>query len=389
MSAHSLPKWDPLHDLPDDFFLIMYGQRRSGKNTMMMAVLQSMERRLRFHKVHVISKTAHVNKEQYSQFPSKTLYSNASNLDEILDDILKEQEESMCNIREERKGEKDGTQEVAIAPKSRRAKKGGKRKKKEVRGRQKQIRNRAEKKHVEQGAVATVGLTNTSDVGLRRGRGGKANSRNEEKEMKKCLQKHLIILDDVVSENSIRHSPALNTIAVTGRHQNISIIIMSHMVRGSGSVPPIIRTQADTIVVVAITRSANEMKTLVNEYLCAEGRCDAQTKRAAEKLLVDVTSTKFKAMVIDNSAAANSTSASDFLSTYGPTADPPTRPDFVVGNAEQWQHEEEDEREQTFRDDEIPTSDGTKRGVKQKGRFNNLELVKPKKPKFLPSVFGD
>ena len=51
----------------------------------------------------------------------------------------------------------------------------------------------------------------------------------------------LCILDDCVSESSIRHSPSLNTLPVAGRHMNISVVILSQVVSGSGSVPPISR----------------------------------------------------------------------------------------------------------------------------------------------------
>ena len=143
----------------------------------------------------------------------------------------------------------------------------------------------------------------------------------------------LMILDDCVSENIIRHSPSLNTLAVAGRHMNISVVLLSQVVSGSGSVPPIIRTQADCIFVVANPRSEVERKLLIEQYLTPSNTFEMKTK--AQIVLEEATSEQYRALVIlttDSSARK----FEDYLLLYGPV--PPEIPEgFQLGTPEQWE----------------------------------------------------
>jgi predicted AAA+ superfamily ATPase len=53
----NLDKFEPLTDLPPDFFLIVYGMRRSGKTTMLMHMLEEMKTRFEKHKAFVFCGT--------------------------------------------------------------------------------------------------------------------------------------------------------------------------------------------------------------------------------------------------------------------------------------------------------------------------------------------
>lgn len=142
----------------------------------------------------------------------------------------------------------------------------------------------------------------------------------------------LMILDDVVSENIVRHSPSLNTLAVAGRHMNISVVLLSQVVTGSGSVPPIIRTQCDVIFVVANPRSEVERKLLIEQYLSPTNAYNIKSK--AQDVLEAATSEQFRALVIltTDSSARN---FEDYLLLYGPV--PPEIPEnFRLGTDEQW-----------------------------------------------------
>ena len=147
----------------------------------------------------------------------------------------------------------------------------------------------------------------------------------------------LIILDDCVSESSIRNCPSLNTLAVAGRHLHISVIILSQVVAGSGSVPPIIRTQADLIFVVAHPRSERERSLIAEQYLTADGSMNA--RRRGMEVMAAVTDEQYRALVIlttDSSARK----FEEYLLMYGPVDDALVDPDFKLGTEDQWKEED-------------------------------------------------
>ena len=80
--------------------------------------------------------------------------------------------------------------------------------------------------------VRRSGKTNSADATGSGGAGGEDD-----------VPDILVIMDDVCSEESIRHSRAMGTVAMNGRQYRMSVIILSQMVAGSGSIPPRVRTQ--------------------------------------------------------------------------------------------------------------------------------------------------
>lgn len=124
-----------------------------------------------------------------------------------------------------------------------------------------------------------------------------------------------------------------------GRHMFISVVILSQVVTGSGSVPPIVRTQADAIFVVANPRSKIERKLLVEQYLTP---CKvSKEETTGDQILDKATSVQFRALIIlttDSSAR----DYEEFLILYGPVDDDKVPEDFKLGSPEQWEDEHEE-----------------------------------------------
>ena len=249
-----LDEFDPDLLLPEHFFCIFYGLRRSGKTVMLRFLLSEMENRLCEHKVYLFSSTAEVSPEQYDFVPSKAKFPNISELEFDLGEIVGKQKAAIKEFHEEK-----GPEPEPI----------------------------------------------------------------------------LIILDDCVSENIVRHSPSLNALAVSGRHINMSVVILSQVVTGSGSVPPIIRTQADTIFVVANPRSEVERKLIAEQYLTAENTYGGKQKGLS--VLGAATSTQYRALVI-TTTDSSARRYIEYLYTYGPV---PEHVELKLGTEEQWAESQE------------------------------------------------
>lgn len=245
---------DPNIDLPENFFIIFYGLRRSGKTTMLRYMLYELREQLKDYEVCLFSGTAEVSPEDYDFIPEKAKYPNIKEMETDLQTILGKQKKAKKEA--ERTGE--------------------------------------DVKHV------------------------------------------LIIFDDVISENIVRHSESLNFLAVGGRHVNISVLILSQVVTGSGSVPPIVRTQADAIFVVANPRSERERELLVEQYLTPTKLNEG--KKRAEIILDTATSVQYRALVI-MTTDSSLRRLEEFLYLYGPVPDE-IDDDFRLGTEEQWEDED-------------------------------------------------
>ena len=248
-----LDEFEPDEILPEHFFIIFYGIRRSGKTVMLRYLLSELTERLENHKVYLFSSTAEISPLQYDFMPEKAKFPNISELEFDLGEIVGKQKASIKRFHEGKESEP---------------------------------------------------------------------------------QPILIILDDCVSENIVRNSPSLNTLAVSGRHINISVIILSQVVSGSGSVPPIIRTQADTVFVVANPRSEVERKLIAEQYLTAENTFGGKQKGLA--VLGAATSTQYRALVI-TTTDSSARRYVEYLYLYGPV---PEHVDLRLGTEEQWQESE-------------------------------------------------
>ena len=185
----------------------------------------------------------------------------------------------------------------------------------------------------------------------------------------KRLPRRLIVLDDVVNENSIRYSPNLNKLAVSGRHIFITCIVLSQCVCGSASVPPIIRRNSDYIMVVGNPRSCHERNLLATEYLTISNEKGAGANSL--RVMTDVTKRKYRIFVIDvtNSTA---TDYSEFLFQYGPVPAPPDHvsKSFKLGSKEQWKNNlHHGNREPRYTEDDAPKKGSIERI--SNGRFKD------------------
>jgi len=250
--------FDPILDLPEYWFAIYYGLRRSGKTTMLKHMLNEMKERLDDHKVYLFSTTAELNSD-YEYIPKKAKYYNVAEIEQDLGKIINEQKGAIKRFNE---GEEGAEEPTPI----------------------------------------------------------------------------LVILDDCVSEESIRHCPSLNTLAVAGRHIHISVVILSQVVTGSGSVPPIIRTQCDAIFVVANPRSERERAILAEQYLCADNSYNA--KRRGLEVLAAATDVQYRALVI-LTTDSSIRKMEEYLYVYGPVPEKGVAEDFKLGTPEQWDQEED------------------------------------------------
>ena len=240
--------------LPENFFGIIYGIRRSGKSTVLKKILYDMRNRLKDHTVYLFSSTSKVDPEQYEYYPKGCKYSELDNLEDELGEIIENQSTKLEVPKEKR--------EKALAE-----------------------------------------------------------------------NKILIILDDCVNEDSIRKSPSLNNLAVSGRHINFSVFILSQSVTGSASVPPIIRTNSDFIVLATLPRSVKERDLLTEQYLLGSHHCNRNT---AYRILEKITSVKYRVVIITMFETAARV-YQDYVFSYGPFPKDAVPDSFKIGSPEQWQ----------------------------------------------------
>lgn len=301
-SVDLLPGFNPVTDLPENFLVIMYGLRRSGKTVLMKYLLSQMEERLKHTEIYVICGTLDVNPDQYDFIPKSAQFSDVENLDYRLKLIVDQQKANMKNFRE-KKGKIDF---------------------------RKKYEHASESEASEDETPTPLKHTSKSRVAAKR-------EIVDAEQYKDCdVKPVLIILDDVVSENAVRTSSYLRLLAIGGRHIMISCIILSQVVAGSASVPPSVRTQADTIIVVANPRSSRERELIAEQYLCAGNGSNA--KSIGLSLLSETTGVEHRALVI-STCAPNARAYPDYCFKVGPCPYPPTPDGWKLGTDEQWSYQ--------------------------------------------------
>ena len=355
-----LNEFHPETDLPPDFFMIMYGMRRSGKTTALMHMLESMKDRFKFHKTHIFCATGCDNPGQWKNFPLSAVHSDVSKIDQNVREIIDKQR---MDIQEEVK--RQFAQKRMKPPNAPDQNRDGKVQnetlsglKDSVKKKEPKSRKRRKKNNTD---VIPVEPDKGPDNDLERFP-GEVSAMHEEnrpltvddimairrdEELDETTFPHVLcILDDVVSENSIRHAQALNQLAVSGRHLFITVIILSQCVCGSGSVPPIIRNNADYILVVKNPRSRNERKLLEEQYLTASN--DPAAGKEGLRVLEEVTEVKFRILAVNVSADGNR--FQDYLFRYGPVPAPPDNVSkgFRLGTDKQWEDDKKSQREPAF-----------------------------------------
>lgn len=360
-----LDDFNPMEDLPPDFMMIMYGMRRTGKTTALLTMLEMMKDRFEKHKVFVFSGTAKDNPGQWRNFPLNVVHSDISNIDRAIGQILEEQraaikDEIVRQIREKQMNPlKDGNDGLeSVRPDNFEGEDMGKSKGKK--------RKRSGEK-VSKVQAVPVESVKDPDNDLKRFPGALHKKLNDSKTLtendileirrqdlidENMLPHILIILDDVVNEGAIRHSPNLNGLAVHGRHIFISAILLSQCVCGSSSVPPAIRINSDYVLVVGNPRSKRERELLQEQYLTISNERSDQFDGL--KILANVTQVKFRILVI-NVASSTARSFGEYLFKFGPVPAPPNNvsSNFRLGTEDQWKKDEEMDRKPQFTDKDL------------------------------------
>ena len=141
----------------------------------------------------------------------------------------------------------------------------------------------------------------------------------------------LIIADDVISDHRIRHSAIVNKMYTQGRHYKIDVLILSQCIGGSAGLPPVVRMNAD-VVVVFRPRSTRDRELIAEWFL---GITDSQTRgtQCERNFMRKVTEAPFTAMVVDL-AKQNVNSLTDYVFSY--KADEEGVPFYQVGDPRQW-----------------------------------------------------
>ncbi len=66
--------------------------------------------------------------------------------------------------------------------------------------------------------------------------------------LKKDIPKVLIIMDDIIGDDKVRHSQTLNNFFILGRHVEFAVILISQVIGGKWGLPGVIRSQVDVAI---------------------------------------------------------------------------------------------------------------------------------------------
>ena len=225
VSVEELEHLNPLEDFPEDHFLaVIYGVRRSGKTTMLRQLVYDLYPKVQDWEVYVLCSTAKFNTTSYDWVPKKAIFSDTSDIQELISKLLTSQREKLEKMVKSGKLAK----ETKAAKHSKDSKGGGEKKPTDDKKRKRDPGHAMEKEKAKERATQATSL--------------KAEDEQEDE-----IADILVIMDDVCSEDTIRYATALGTVAMNGRQYRISCIILSQMVAGSGSIPPRVRTQASRL----------------------------------------------------------------------------------------------------------------------------------------------
>jgi len=384
-SVSSLQEFNPETDIPTDFMMMFLGMRRSGKNTAMLHMLETMKDRLKYHRVEVISATCHTDPEQWKHFPQVGLFDEVRNMEPHLASLLDEQQHAISEevIRQIRSGpthggvepeklletpgedfsrqpdekrvtkKKKGKKRKMVVRESKHNKETASKRMKKVKGRVKEAENKTVTQFVNEKQADPEITPKMKDPisdfvnnrpGFRISPTQIELYRRTHKIDETRMPRMLVILDDVVHDNAVRHSAALTQLAVAGRHYYISVILLSQNVCGSGCVPPPIRNNCDFILVACNPRSSRERALLAEQYLTVAG----VDSSAGLRLLRDIASVKHRNMVVDCTETMTHNGFRDYVFKYGPVPAPPKNvsPGFKLGNEKQWEDDKKIEQEE-------------------------------------------
>lgn len=213
----------PLEHLPDDHFLtVIYGVRRSGKTTMLRQFIYDLYPKIQDWNVYVFCSTAQFNTTSYDWVPKKAIISDTAQIEQKMTELLEAQREKLEKLVKQGKLAKET-----------KAKKGGTRSDRGAKSQGKPQGKRANPNHAHEKEKKQK-ITEAHKYALK-----STDDEDEGDEVPDIL----VIMDDVMSEDSVRRARSMGTVAMNGRQYRISCVILSQMVAGSGSIPPRVRTQ--------------------------------------------------------------------------------------------------------------------------------------------------
>tara|TARA_B110000196_G_scaffold81069_1_gene69814 strand:+ start:2975 stop:3844 length:870 start_codon:yes stop_codon:yes gene_type:complete len=123
----------------------------------------------------------------------------------------------------------------------------------------------------------------------------------------------LVVADDVISDPTVRHSRVINKLYTQGRHYKIDVIILSQSIGGGSGLPPVVRMNADAVVVFR-PRSVRDRE-LISEWFLGIIESEGKGLRAGREYMKHVTLEPFTAMVVDL-AKQNVNELTDYVFRY-------------------------------------------------------------------------
>lgn len=240
MDVSNLKEWNP-ESIPENFFMLISSQRRSGKTWLVRHILKPLKKR--FKKAFIFSETEHLQMDNpYDYIPEENHYSHFD--EEVLGGILRSQ-----NMIKQQ--------------------------------------NKKLKKH----------LQNPNPI--------------------------LIILDDVITDASVRRSNALKSLATQGRHSDVSVICLSQTISARFGFPSVIRTNVDIFICFTL-------HSVFNRETAAECYASIINKKEGMILINSITQEKpFQAAVFDLSIQ-HVKKYEDYVFKY---IAPDTQPKYKIGIA--------------------------------------------------------
>ena len=322
MSAADIFEFEPEHHLPDDAFqILVFGPRRSGKTSWLRSFCMQLLKADRITEdtlVYFISGTAESTDPKNVDFvPPSYLFSDMTRIEEYCSKLIQMQEGKGIGPIPEGKSDAQVGQVIDM-DNSFGTKYQGDRDGDTIFSKDQLKKARKRKQRIDDEQVS--------------------DSEGDGDDDTPAKEKHpvLLIFDDAVSEDNIRHSPSLRKLANNGRHYNISVIILGQNYRGSGSVPPTVRNNQDLIVNMTIPDSRAERDMMANEYLTPSD--DRAVQEQGREIWRDVAQIEFRAFIIAKHMKPKRTYA-DYVFKSGPAqadSDGVVEPTLKIGTKKQW-----------------------------------------------------
>lgn len=137
-----------------------------------------------------------------------------------------------------------------------------------------------------------------------------------------AIENILIVFDDIISEEKIRHSAAFNMLFTLGRHYYITPIVLTQSVGGANGIPKVVRDNVD-VVVGFFAHNQYDRELLVERYL------SILHKKIGDEIYRNITSQPYTAIVAVV-GEPNIRTYEDYVYSYRA---PVKTPKFMIGKA--------------------------------------------------------